>query len=148
MLLLLVTEEEAIVVVEGFVANREGEERSKMILSKVMTIDEAIAEYTEELHIRFSEKEVDADTVNNLRQLLAAHPGAQPVILSVTCESGEIAFIELEQSLGVRLSLELEQGIERLLGENSIHIKADRTAPERRKRFQRPASQAQPAMAG
>jgi hypothetical protein len=47
----------------------------------------------------------------------------------------------------VCLSIELEQGIERLLGEKSIHIKADRTAPERRQRFQRPKPDGQPAMA-
>ncbi|MFT5126963.1 MAG: DNA polymerase-3 subunit alpha [Rhodothermales bacterium] len=139
-------DEEAIVVVEGFVANREGEERSKMILSKVMSIDDAIAEYTEELHIRFHQSEVDTDTMNSLQQLLVAHPGTQSVILSVTCDGGEIAFVELEEAHRVRLSLELEQGIERLLGEKSIHIKANRVAPERRQRFQRPA-QGQPAMA-
>jgi DNA polymerase-3 subunit alpha len=140
-------EEEAIVVVEGFVANREGEERSKMILSKVMTIDEAIGEFTEELHIRFREADVDDATLNSLRQLLTAYPGNQPVILSATTKSGEIAFIEVDQRLRVRLSVELEKAIDQLLGEKAIHIKANRTPPERRQRFQRPQTQAQPAMA-
>ena len=123
----------AVVVLEGFVARRDSEESAKLIVSRVMPIEDAPATYTEEFHVRIREDESTSDQLASVQGLLQANPGHTPVILTAGCKGGNIAFIELRDK--ITLTMDCYHGLRDVLGEDAVHIRGDRNLPERRKRW-------------
>lgn len=121
-----------VVVVEAFVSKRDPEESAKLIISKIMPIDEAPLSYTEELHLRVREDGCEHAALQAVHGLLESNPGQTPVIVSASCRDGNIAFVEL--SKGLQLSMSCYRELRTILGDDGLHIRANRELPERRRR--------------
>ena len=84
---------EAPVFVEGTVSNRE-EEDAKLLAEKLIPMAEASALLTAEVHVRLHQASTSPEDLERLQRICASYPGETPVILSLICATGEIAFVK------------------------------------------------------
>ncbi len=122
------------VFIEGNVSFRDGEDQAKIIGSKVISLENAPVSCTKEINIRLIQSKINDDLLNQLKGLIETHPGDIPVILSVICENGQIAFIKSGKPFTINFTLEFEQQINTIFGDNSVLIKSNDVVNERENR--------------
>ena len=85
------------------------------------------------------------DQLQNVCNLVAAHPGKCPLLLCFMKPTGERIFVETHEKFFVAPSRELQQATDELFGEETYYAKVDTTLPERAPRRW---EQRKPEMAG
>ena len=70
----------------------------------------------------------------NLRDLVSRFPGKCPLFLCILRKGAEPVFIEAHEKYGVDPSLELEEAVNELLGEEGYHVSVVQALPERERR--------------
>ena len=104
-----------------------------------LTLDQVMEKFTVELHIHLYESE-DGDKIRNLLDLMRRHQGGSTrLILCVHTTSGETVFLEASARLLIKVSAELLDSVNVLLGGKRWRIKTDDTVPKPRPKFERPA---------
>ena len=126
----LIVEDET-VFIEGFTSARDGEDKPKLIVSKVVPIRNAPMEYTKEIHVRIYEDQASDVVLCKLKELLLLEAGSTDVILSVICSNKRVAFIKAGREFCISFSSQLEKNIYALLGEQSVLVKPNKVAPKR-----------------
>jgi DNA polymerase-3 subunit alpha len=111
------------VFVEGFVSHRDAEASAKIIVSKVIPIDQVPVRFTKEVLLGLNEGQADAQTLERLKGVLARFPGDTAVVLRVGCASGEYAFIETSRRYWVTFASDLVLAMREVLGE--VWLKAN-----------------------
>jgi DNA polymerase-3 subunit alpha len=111
-----------------------GEDKPKIFPQEIMALADAPAKYTKQVHLRLNSAHLTPDLLAEIRDLLAAHAGKCPVFLCFMQPSGVMVFIEAHDRFGVTPSLELEQAVNKMLGEKTYYAKVDTSLPERQKR--------------
>ena len=105
----------------------------------VLTLDEVMEKYTLELHIHLYESE-DKDKISKLLSLMKRHQGGTAqLILCIHANSGETVFLEASSRFLIKVSKNLLDSVNSLLGGKRWRIKTDDTVPRPRPRFERPA---------
>ena len=104
-----------------------------------LTLDQVMEKYSMELHIHLYESE-DSGRIRDLLKLVRQHRnGTTALILCVHTATGETVFLEAASSMLVKVSKELLDSIDALLGGKRWRIKTDDTVPKPRPKFERPA---------
>jgi len=119
---------DSLALVEGTLGRREGE-AAKLIVEKVIPLDGAAEKLTTEVHIRLNEKQVAAATLDRILTHCREHRGDTPVILSLLCTCGDVAFVQPSE-LGIRNCAEFRTGLVQIVGEECLLQKADTTRPQ------------------
>ena len=122
-----------VVLLEGFVVRRD-EEKTQLLVSRVVPIEEAEVSFSREVLVRLDAAVATPERLAELRAIFERHPGETAVILSLFFSDGRAAFIETGKSLRVRFDETLKQELRRLLGENAARAKPERRAPKRERR--------------
>jgi len=124
---------ESTVFIEGFISRKE--DRTAIIVDNIMSIDEAVANLVTKLHIHLAEKDTDDKKLNKLLQLCKDNLGETPLVLSLICDSGEIAFVQ-PYDIKIKNSREFATKVKELFGSECIKEKCDKKRKERpRKRW-------------
>ena len=104
-----------------------------------MTLDQVMEKYAMELHIHLYEPD-DKERLKELMKLIRRHQGGgTALILCVHTATGETVFMEASARMQVKVSRELLDSIDALLGGKRWRIKTDDTVPKPRPKFDRPA---------
>lgn len=119
------------VIVEGHISYRNEEPEPRLIVSRLVPIEEAASLYTREIHIRLYEANTTPAMLNDLMELLRRHRGATAVILTVIATTGQVAFVAADERFQVAFSSSLKKAIGDILGENSVLVKPITTVPDR-----------------
>lgn len=127
-------EEDKVIFLEAFVKKEDGG-GTQLIAEKLIPIEQVPALYTEELHIRINEASCSEEDLMRLKKLLDENPGETPVIICIICNGGEMAFVKNGKKCMV--SLELIHKIKKIFGEESVHIRPDKTLPKKKPRYQK-----------
>ncbi len=122
------------VFIEGNVSFRDGEDQAKIIGSKVISLENAPVECTREINIRIIQSEINDRVLSQLKALIQEHPGEIPIVLTLICDNEQIAFIRTAKPFTINFTLEFEQKVNRILGDNSVLIKASDVVNERENR--------------
>jgi len=77
---------------------------------------------------------VKPEQLDSVRELVAAHPGKCPLLLSFMRPEGGVIFMDTNERFSVTPSIELEQAANKLFGEETYYAKADSSLPERQQR--------------
>jgi DNA polymerase-3 subunit alpha len=117
------------VLVVGEVNN--GDDKPKIFPQEIMPLEEAPRRYTKQVHLRLNLAHLTAARLEALRDLLKAHPGRCPLFLCFMHPTGEVVFIEAHERFAVDPSLELQQAIDAMFGEETYYAKVDPSLPER-----------------
>lgn len=126
------------VLVEGNMTRRDGDEQAKLSVERVIDLKEAPERLAAEIHIRITERKTDRQTLQRIHDICAEYPGDTLLIICAICEGGELAFVQ-SNKLKVLNTAEFREALTRLLGDDALHQKADRTRPsaKERRRFSR-----------
>ena len=119
---------ESPVLIEGNVSNRDGESFN-IIVNRIISMDEAPEKLTREVHVRLYQGSAHEDEIQRFEHLCREYPGDTELVLTVVCNSGEIAFLKPE-SRSIQNSREFRKSVEDIFGENSIRQKPIREVEE------------------
>jgi DNA polymerase III subunit alpha len=110
------------------------EDKAKVFPQEIMLLEEAPRKYTRQVHLRLHAVHLDVARLEQIRDLVAAHPGACPLYLSVIQPDGQVVFLEAHEHFRVAPGPALQKAAEDLLGEGTYYPKIDRNLPERAQR--------------
>ena len=111
--------QDAVVLVTGRVTQRE--ERPKLLAQEITLLDEALERYPESIRIHLKES-IERGLLENLREILKAHPGKIPVELAMATPGNGKARICVGDSLRVKPSLELFDRLISLVGNDALSV--------------------------
>lgn len=110
-------------LIEGTISKRDEQEKPRIIVDKIMPIDEAVSSLTEKLYIHLYADQVKSETLRELAKSCFEIPGN---VLLVTCVVGKddsVTFIESYQNK-LTVTYELLTKIDSLLGPGHYRLKA------------------------
>ncbi|MDD5085500.1 MAG: DNA polymerase III subunit alpha [Candidatus Omnitrophica bacterium] len=114
-------QKDATVFIRGRLTLREDE--PKIIASEILPLSEAGKRLTRVVSIDLFTAGLDKETLEKLRDILITHKGKVPVYLNFKGPEGDETIISPSEGFLIETSSELFDKIEKLLGENVIHIK-------------------------
>ncbi len=120
------------ILVIGEVNNAE--DKAKVFPQEIIHLEEAPRRFTEQVHIRVQHQALGGEALMNLRDLVSRFPGKCPLFLCILRKGAEPVFIEAHEKYGVDPSLELEEAVNELLGEEGYHVSVVQALPERERR--------------
>jgi len=124
------------ILVIGEVNNDE--DKPKLFPQEVMALADAPKKYTLQVHFRLNLAQLNAALLDQVQQLVAAHPGKCPLFLCFRKPTGELIFIETHDRFYVTPSRALQEAIDELLGEETYYAKVDQSLPKpERRRWER-----------
>ncbi len=125
------------ILIEALTRKNEETGQVRLVVQKVVPMEEVTKEYTDELHVHFFEGSNNTDDLKKLLQICRNHPGETTVILCISCIDDKFVFIEAGAQNKVTVSSELLDEIREALGEKRYRLKADNKVPEPRRQFSR-----------
>jgi DNA polymerase-3 subunit alpha len=108
-----------------------GDDRPKVFPQEIMPLDDAPRRFTKQVHLRLHTAHLTAQSMDSLRDLVAAHPGKCPLLLCFLRPGGEVIFVETHERFCVTPSRQLHQAADQLFGKDTYYAKVDTTLPER-----------------
>jgi DNA polymerase-3 subunit alpha len=108
-----------------------GEDRPKIFPQEIMALDDVPRRFTKQVHLRLHTAHLTPQSIDSIRDLIAAHPGKCPLLLCFLRPGGEVIFLETNERFNVMPSRQLQQEADRLFGEQTYYVKVDTSLPER-----------------
>ena len=127
----LLVQNKALLVI-GEVNNSE--DKPKIFPSEIMPLEDAPKKYTKQVHLRLQTAHVKPEQIEQIRELVAAHPGKCPLLLCFMRPTGGVVFMDTNERYSVTPSLALQHAVDALLGEDTYYAKVDTSLPERQRR--------------
>jgi DNA polymerase-3 subunit alpha len=113
------------ILVEGYLNARE-EERTSLVVERVLPMGTAPEHLTEEVHIRLHQASTRPEDLQQLQQICSVHAGETPLVLCLICAGGEIAFVRPDAGVKIRNSSDFRHAVRDLLGEECLLQKPQR----------------------
>jgi DNA polymerase-3 subunit alpha len=110
------------------------EDKPKIFPQEIMPLESAPQKYTKQVHFRLQMAHLTPAHMEQLKELVAAHPGKIPLLLCFMRPTGGVVFVDTNERYSVTPSLELQQAANALLGEDTYYAKVDTSLPERQRR--------------
>jgi DNA polymerase-3 subunit alpha len=111
-----------------------GDEKPKIFPQEILPLEDAPKRFTKQVHLRLHTAHLKPEQLDSVRELVAAHPGKCPLLLSFMRPGGGVIFMDTNERFGVTPSIELEQAANQLFGEETYYAKVDTSPPERQPR--------------
>ncbi len=128
--------EETPIFVEALTRKRDEQSPISLGIESIMPLEQVYEKHSAELHIHVYEGSAKKDTLSALRSLLSKNPGKTQVVVCVTTAKGPIVFIEASRNFNVRVTKSFLNELQSLLGERRYKLKADKSVPQPRQRYQ------------
>ncbi len=119
------------ILVEASVSRRDDSERPRVVVDRIMALDDAVPRYTEKLYLDMHEADMDHGKLEKLARLCHDNAGDTPVVICVVGEDDSVCFIETDRRCRVRVTPELLRGVETLLGAKQYRVKGKPHSAER-----------------
>ncbi len=125
-------EKEKICFINAFVETALDSEIKELNVVEFLDVKDVISRYTKEMHIRLNEATSDSQKIKRCFEICSANEGTCPLIICAIAATGENVFMEAARS--ITPSTDFIKDIESLLGEESVHLKIDKSASDFQKR--------------
>jgi DNA polymerase III subunit alpha len=117
------------------------EDKPKIFPQEIMLLEDAPRKYTRQVHLRFQAGRLTPEELQQVFQLVSAHPGRCPLFLGFKQPGGETVYLDTHERYSVMPSRALQEEADRLFGEQTYYAKVDTTLPDRvLKRWERGAN--------
>ncbi len=113
------------------------EDQPKIFPQDIFPLEEAPRKFTKQVHLRLHTAHLKPESIEKIRDLVAAHPGRCALFLCFVQPGGEVVFVEVHERYSVNPSLELERAANELFGEGTYYVKVDSSLPEKQQRWGR-----------
>jgi len=127
----LLLQNKALLVI-GEVNNSE--DKPKIFPSEIMPLEEAPKRYTKQVHLRLQMAHLQPRHMEQIRELVAVHPGKCPLLFCFMRPTGGVVFVDTNERYSVTPSSGLQRAANELLGEDTYYAKVDTSLPERQRR--------------
>jgi DNA polymerase-3 subunit alpha len=111
-----------------------GEDKPKIFPQEIIPLDDAPKRFTKQVHLRLHTAHLRPESLDSVRDLVAAHPGKCSLLLCFRRPTGELIYIEPNDRYFVTPSRQLQEQADRQFGEETYYVKADTALPERTQR--------------
>jgi DNA polymerase-3 subunit alpha len=113
------------------------EDKPKIFPQEIFPLDDAPRKYTRQVHFRLHTAHLKPESMDAVRELVAAHPGKCQLLLCFRRPTGEAIFIEPNDRFFVTPSRQLQEAVDQQFGEDTYYVKVDTTLPEKQQRWGR-----------
>lgn len=113
------------ILVVGEVNNAE--DKTKVFPQEIMPLEEAPQRLTIQVHLRLKHETTLRPLLPQIRQLAENHKGQCPLFLCFQNHKGDPVIIETHKQYYVQPSLKLETEVHQLLGEDSYHVRTEKS---------------------
>ncbi|HEU5070365.1 MAG TPA: DNA polymerase III subunit alpha [Verrucomicrobiae bacterium] len=110
------------------------EDKPKIFPQEILPLEDAPKKFTKQVHFRLQMAHLAPVHMEQLKELVAAHPGKCPLLLCFMRPTGGVIFVDTNERYSVTPSLALQQAADALLGEDTYYAKVDTSLPERQRR--------------
>jgi len=114
-----------------------GEDRPKIFPQEIFPLEDAPRKFTKQVHLRLHTAHLKPESLDEVRDLVAAHPGKCQLLLCFKRPTGEVIFIEPNDRFFVMPSRQLQAAVDAKFGEDTYYVKVDTTLPEKQQRWGR-----------
>jgi DNA polymerase-3 subunit alpha len=111
-----------------------GDDRPKMFPQEILPLEDAPKKYTKQVHLRLHAAHLKTEQLDEVRELVAAHPGKCPLLLCFMQPGGEVVFMDTNERFNVTPSLKLQHEADARFGEETYYAKVDTSLPEKTRR--------------
>ena len=111
-----------------------GEDKPKIFPQEIIPLDDAPKRFTKQVHLRLHTAHLKPESLNTVRNLVAAHPGKCSLLLCFRRPTGELIYIEPNDRFFVSPSRQLQEQADQQFGEETYYVKVDTSLPERTQR--------------
>jgi DNA polymerase-3 subunit alpha len=112
-----------------------GDDKPKIFPQEIMPLEDAPKKFTKQVHLRLHTAHLKPESVESVRDLVAAHPGKCPLFLCFMRPTGEVIFIEPNDRFFVTPSRQLQEAADKQFGEETYYVKVDTSLPEKQQRW-------------
>jgi DNA polymerase-3 subunit alpha len=114
-----------------------GEDRPKIFPQEIFPLDDAPKKFTKQVHFRLHTAHLQPESMETVRDLVAAHPGKCPLMFCFRYPTGQTVFIAPHERYGVMPSRELQAAVDAVFGADTYYVKVDTSLPEKQNRWGR-----------
>jgi len=129
------------ILVEATLSRRSEEEPPRLIAEKIEPLKTALAERCERLFVDVNPENKSQDCTDQVQKLCLASPGETPLTLCYS--NGEGRYVFLDTAMKVKVTYELFAGLQAVMGERAVRVRAKpfSNAPRKRAWQPRPKSE-------
>jgi DNA polymerase III alpha subunit len=113
------------------------EDRPKIFPQEIFPLEDAPRKYTKQVHFRLHTAHLKPESMETVRELVAAHAGRCQLLLCFQRPTGEVVFVEPNDRYFVTPSRQLQMAVDAQFGEDTYYVKVDTTLPEKQQRWGR-----------
>lgn len=114
-------EEGKAVMVKGMAKAKE--DKPRIIVKEINSLEEAIKKSTDSLEINVFETNINDDILDNLKRILKEYPGNSHIRLNISLKSGEKVAMEINSDLKITPLPEMMSKIESIFGTGCVLVK-------------------------
>lgn len=114
-----------------------GEDRPKIFPVEIFPLDEAPKRFTKRVTFHLHTAHLKPESLDTVRELIAAHPGRCELMLCFRYPTGRFVFVSPHERYGVTPSRELQAAVVQQFGDDAYHVKVDTSLPEKQNRWGR-----------
>ncbi len=112
-----------------------GEDKPKMFPQEIFPLEDAPKKFTKQVHFRLHTAHLKPESMETVREVVAAHPGKCPLMFCFRYPTGQTVFVEPHERFAVMPSRELQTAVNKAFGEDTYYVKVDTTLPEKQNRW-------------
>ena len=110
-------------LLEASVSKRDENELPRVIIDKVMLLEEAAGELTHELHLHFYAENYDSELVRKIADLCFKVPGKTNLVICFVGKDDSVTFVE-GRGRQITVTPELLKELDRLIGRDHYRLRA------------------------
>ena len=112
-----------------------GEDKPKIFPQEIFPLEDAPKKYTKQVHFRLHTAHLKPESMESVREVIAAHPGKCPLMFCFRYPTGQTVFVEPHERYAVMPSRELQAAVNEKFGEDTYYVKVDMSLPEKQNRW-------------
>jgi len=112
-----------------------GEDKPKIFPQEIFPLEDAPKKYTKQVHFRLHTAHLKPESMDAVREVIAAHPGKCPLMFCFRYPTGQTVFVEPHERYAVMPSRELQAAVDGKFGEDTYYVKVDMSLPEKQNRW-------------
>ena len=112
-----------------------GEDKPKIFPQEIFPLEDAPKKYTKRVTFHLHTPHIKPESMETLRDLIAAHPGRCEVMFCFRYPTGQTVFVSPHERYTVAPSQEFQKVITHTFGDDAYHVKVDMSLPEKQNRW-------------
>ena len=107
-----------------------GDDKPKIFPQDIFPLEDAPKKFTKRVTIHLHTAHLQPESMDTMRDVVAAHPGKCPLMLCFRYPTGQSVFVQPHERYGVMPSRELQLAVTTAFGDDAYQVRVDTSLPE------------------